>query len=174
MIESCETFEELNQREIYWIDQYQTRNPAVGYNIAVGGQGAVGHPVTEETRQKLRESTRQANLSRSPEVYQRAAETAKGNKMVSRDGICKRAHPEGFESYIQEGWSFGGLKRQVDKHGEKNPGYGKNYHAGMIWIHQGAERKYLQQEEAQPYLDAGWKRGMWDTDYRGRNERFVR
>ena len=34
MLESCETLDALNEREIYWIEKYQSRNPQIGYNLA--------------------------------------------------------------------------------------------------------------------------------------------
>ena len=37
-IEVCSTEEELNEREIYWIDKLDARNPEVGYNILKGGE----------------------------------------------------------------------------------------------------------------------------------------
>lgn len=37
VIERCDTLKELNEREIFWIEKYQSRNPSIGYNLAVGG-----------------------------------------------------------------------------------------------------------------------------------------
>ncbi|ENO00571.1 hypothetical protein CWB68_11995 [Pseudoalteromonas sp. S979] len=39
VIERCDTLKELNEREIFWIEKYQSRNPLIGYNLAVGGAG---------------------------------------------------------------------------------------------------------------------------------------
>ena len=41
MLESCETLDALNEREIYWIEKYQSRNPQIGYNLAEGGGSTV-------------------------------------------------------------------------------------------------------------------------------------
>jgi len=41
VIERCDTLKELNEREIFWIEKYQSRNPSIGYNLAVGGDQAV-------------------------------------------------------------------------------------------------------------------------------------
>ena len=38
LIEACTSLEELNMREVYWIEYYQSRNPDVGYNLAKGGE----------------------------------------------------------------------------------------------------------------------------------------
>jgi len=37
IIEECETLEELDEREIYWIEFYNSRDKKVGYNIREGG-----------------------------------------------------------------------------------------------------------------------------------------
>lgn len=41
IIEECETLEILNEREIYWIEYFQSRNPSIGYNIAKGGEQVI-------------------------------------------------------------------------------------------------------------------------------------
>lgn len=41
LIEKCATLEELNEREVFWIEKYQSRNPSVGYNLAAGGDQVV-------------------------------------------------------------------------------------------------------------------------------------
>lgn len=39
ILEYCNTKEELNAREIYWIDRYDAVNSDMFYNLALGGQG---------------------------------------------------------------------------------------------------------------------------------------
>ena len=58
-----ETLEECdksiaNEREQYWISFYDTTNIEKGYNKAKGGRGNPGLPVSEETRQKIREKNK--------------------------------------------------------------------------------------------------------------------
>lgn len=38
ILQECNSLEEMNDREKYWIEQYQSRNPEVGYNLAKGGE----------------------------------------------------------------------------------------------------------------------------------------
>ena len=42
LIEWCETIEQLNEREIYWITYYKTNKDFLTYNLAKGGEGGVG------------------------------------------------------------------------------------------------------------------------------------
>lgn len=64
----CQSEEELNEKEIYWIKELDSRNPDVGYNIASGGafgdsgyhQGMLGKHQSE----KQKEAARKAAASR--------------------------------------------------------------------------------------------------------------
>lgn len=44
VLEVCETLEKANQREAYWIEFYDARNPEFGFNLAEGGQHKP-HPI---------------------------------------------------------------------------------------------------------------------------------
>lgn len=83
-----------------------------------------------------------------------------GSRMMHRDGACCWVHPEEFQQKISEGWQFGGLPRRVDRSGSKNPGYGKNYHEGWVWIHRGSERQYVRSEDLDIWISKGYSRGM--------------
>lgn len=52
VIDECSNFEELKELEKYYIDKYNTLAPN-GYNMTMGGDGALGRPLTEETREKM-------------------------------------------------------------------------------------------------------------------------
>lgn len=47
LIEECNSQEELNEREVFWINYFDSKNLAVGYNIAPGGQGGYEHHNTD-------------------------------------------------------------------------------------------------------------------------------
>jgi len=38
LIDTAESFEELNSKEEYWVEFYQSRNPLIGYNVKKGGE----------------------------------------------------------------------------------------------------------------------------------------
>lgn len=52
IVELCEQ-SELNNKEIYWIDYYDSSNPDLGYNLTKGGDGTLGRVVTEEEKMKI-------------------------------------------------------------------------------------------------------------------------
>jgi len=43
----------LNEREKYWIDQLNTRNLEIGYNISEGGDGCLGYNHSQEAKNKI-------------------------------------------------------------------------------------------------------------------------
>lgn len=62
VIEICESQEELDSREKYWISYYNSNNKQFGYNIESGGKdGRKGIILTEDHKQKLLK----ANLGKS-------------------------------------------------------------------------------------------------------------
>jgi len=57
IVEICDE-SKWQEREQYWISFYDTTNIEKGYNKAKGGRGNPGLPVSEETRQKIREKNK--------------------------------------------------------------------------------------------------------------------
>lgn len=45
LIDTAETNEELNNKEIYYIDKFNSRNREIGYNIRKGGDCGPGGPM---------------------------------------------------------------------------------------------------------------------------------
>ena len=52
IIEEC-TVDNLDEREIYWIDYYNAMDGAYGYNMTLGGQGLHGYSWSDEEKQRL-------------------------------------------------------------------------------------------------------------------------
>lgn len=93
VLEVCETQEELDQAETYWIKHYNCIAP-FGYNLQEGGSGGSrGRVITEETRQKLaramigrkmspeallKSAAGRTGLKRSEETKRKMSEVAKG------------------------------------------------------------------------------------------------
>lgn len=71
ILEECTSFDELCEREKYWISYYDAVNSEEFYNIAEGGNGGwLGHEVNEKRRQTLMghkhsDETKEKNTSKS-------------------------------------------------------------------------------------------------------------
>ena len=55
LIDFCNSWEELEEKEKQYISEYNTLSDEFGYNMTEGGDGTIGRYVTEETREKIRQ-----------------------------------------------------------------------------------------------------------------------
>lgn len=56
LIEVCDTPDQVDKAEIYWIKQFDSTNSASGYNLAIGGNVNRGWHHSELTKKKISES----------------------------------------------------------------------------------------------------------------------
>lgn len=85
----CNTKEELNEKEIYYINLYNSKDEAVGYNILPGGSRAPGdYHHTKISKKKISEHSKQM-------IY------------ITKDGKNKGVFKEELDHYLQDGWIRG-------------------------------------------------------------------
>lgn len=120
--------------------------------------GMKGKHHSENTKEILSIKTSQRNKKYSNDFYQKVGESKKGNKMMNKDGICVRVHPQDFDSYLADGWIFGGLPR---KGSDRSSQWSACYSAGngKIWVHRDKENKLINPDELLDYLREGWRKG---------------
>ena len=63
--------ETLCEREIYWIEFYNSTNPDIGYNLTKGGKGSLGLFPSKESRKKM--SNAQTGRRHSEETKEKIA-----------------------------------------------------------------------------------------------------
>jgi len=97
ILEYCDNFKQLNEREIYWIDKYDSINPEIGMNISAGGSQCL-----PSERYKLSMT--------SPERLKKFYETRKKNEHTYK------YHTEEYKKWCSENMK-----------GENNPNYGNNW-----------------------------------------------
>ena len=136
LIEECNSREELDTREIFWISYFNAVKSEQYYNLASGGEGVrKNSKLSLETRLKMSKSQK-GHPHRGGGCYQ------KGYKHTEQ---CK----------IQMSLNH------ADVSGENNPMYGKSAIKGRKWIRKiGEHRKYIKIEELEQYLNDGWELGM--------------
>lgn len=64
ILDHSSNIDELNEKEQFWINFYNSTNPEIGYNISNGGDGGdnfTNHPNKEEYRRKLSEAAIKSN-----------------------------------------------------------------------------------------------------------------
>ena len=55
IIDFAETYEELKEKEKFWIKKFNSTDRNVGYNLTEGGDGTFGRTHSEETKEKIRQ-----------------------------------------------------------------------------------------------------------------------
>lgn len=182
LIEICDTKEELNIREKYWINKFNSKNIYIGYNIADGGEGNNGggfknHKHSISSKQKI-----SASMSRYNQIYR------KGKKMID---ICGNTYINGMKGkpaknkglikiynkelnkvkYIQKddtienypGYIIGN-NPSINLNYLKTPEYQeqlKNRFKGTHFIYNDTLRlcKRVKEDEINNYLNSGWYLG---------------
>lgn len=66
VIEYCKNQDELNDREIYWINAFDSTNKEIGYNITLGGGGALGVKASKETKDKISKNHADVSGNKNP------------------------------------------------------------------------------------------------------------
>lgn len=63
VIDFAETYEELKEKEKFWIKKFNSRDRKIGYNLTEGGDGTFGRMHSDETKEKIRQKAIGRKLS---------------------------------------------------------------------------------------------------------------
>ena len=55
IIDFAETYEEVKEKEKFWIKKFNSTDRNIGYNLTEGGDGTFGRTHSEETKEKIRQ-----------------------------------------------------------------------------------------------------------------------
>lgn len=101
MIDVADSKSELNQKEIYWIRELDSRNPNVGYNICKGGESGpggpmmLGHKHSEETKQKMSQNRKGSKNSNYGNRWNQSDELKSLHSILSKgsnNGMYGKKH----------------------------------------------------------------------------------
>jgi len=105
IIETCESSELLNEREMHWISFYDSTNRSIGYNIALGGHGGdtlSKHPDKKEIGKRIGESNKKLwedeeyktlmSEIRKEQITEETREKLRMNSKGDRNGMCGKSH----------------------------------------------------------------------------------
>lgn len=120
IIEECSTSEELDEKEIYWIKEFNSTNREIGYNICEGGRTyrsmkgennpMYGRKYTDEERKRTSETTKKGM---TPEVCAKIKEARKHQVFSEKTRKLWSEHRRGKRNPM------------YGKKGELNPNFGK-------------------------------------------------
>ena len=186
VIEWCKTYEDLNAREIYWIDFYKADSSEDFYNLAYGGSNSKyalrgeNHPFynrkhKEESIDKMSKYKQSANnhmygKHQSEETKQKIGEAQIGckNHMFKKHEEAYWFNKDRSEE-TKKKISETRIKNKVAL-GENNPFYGKHHNQeardamskvqkGRIYINNGMDTKRVKPEDLEDYILNGWVKG---------------
>lgn len=149
IIEECK-LEELNEKETFWINYYDSYN--FGYNKTKGGKGSVGFKHSEKSKELIKKNHAK-HITRTKE-----------GELSFRLKMSKIMSKEGNPMYKKDPWNKGKkmskeYKEKLSKviserlKGEGNPCFGKKA------INNGNISKYVNKDDIDYYLNNGWKLG---------------
>lgn len=109
IIDTADTDDELQQKEIFWIANYNSTDDTIGYNIALGGNGAQLEHQSDETKQKI--SIANKGKKRTIECKTQMSEDRLGSKWINNGKENKLVRRYDLDTYIFEGssWNYGML-----------------------------------------------------------------
>ena len=99
ILEECNSPEELDNRERYYINKYKSNDISIGYNISNGGQKRffTGLKHSDESKRKMSEAAK--HIKHLP--------TTNNRKWVNKDGKNKMIDTELISEYLSNGWELG-------------------------------------------------------------------
>ena len=131
VIEWCETVEELNNKEIYYIQLYDAVNSDNFYNLASGGTG--GNTGVDYAKIASRE--------------QGAEERARRSKSL------KKAYAEGRHEVIRKGYPKG------KKRSAEDIAANKARNSNKVWINKDGKQTTIDKSLLDEYINNGWIKG---------------
>lgn len=159
-IDTADTIEELKNKEIYWIAEYNSTNNKIGYNQTIGGEGITGYHHSEESKYKCGSSFRGKKRIKTQEQIRKHKVSYSGHKFsdevkADRSKKLKLAYKEGRK--IPNGKGIGGRKKMSPEEKKVN----KENQIGKRWLHND-ELKYnfiAYKNEVNFFINNDWELG---------------
>lgn len=186
VIEWCKSYEELNKREIYWIDFYKADSRTDFYNLAYGGSNSKyalrgeNHPFFNK-RHKSESLDKMSKLKQgknNPMYGKHQSEETKRKIGTAQTGCKNHMYGKHEEAYWFNKNRSKATKKKISETriknktalGKNNPFYGKhhteevrnkisNAQKGRIYVNNGVDTKRIKLEELDNYLLNGWVKG---------------
>lgn len=157
ILEWCSNREILKEREIYWIDKLNARNPTIGYNLAPGGDGGDLGEEVRKHQSKVQSGANHWNYGKhlSEETKKKISEAHKGIKHTDE---CKERMSHMKKEYYKTHTVPEDVRRRISE-GNKNVSAEVNYKRGS------SNRGKKFSEERKQKMSAAIKEAMKNVMY---------
>ena len=125
IIEKCNSEQELNDKEAYWINIYDAVNNDNFYNLQTGGYKIKNIKLSNESKQKISNTRKQKGLGvgvNNPRY---------NTKIIHKNNIQLIIKKDELDKYLERGYVLGYTdeikSHYISKFKENNPFYGKGY-----------------------------------------------
>ncbi len=123
VIEECDSLEQLNEREMFWISHYDAAADINFYNISYGGDGGAMPPeiVDKATKKKIGKKIHSKEFKEKMSNISKACwenEDYRNKQKLNHKGMLNRKHTEETKRKMS-------ISKKGQFAGEKNPMYGK-------------------------------------------------
>lgn len=145
LIEECDSKEDLDNRERYWINFFDCRNPNVGYNRSEGGQSK--HYFT--------------NCKHTEEEREKISQSSKDRILIHKGNINKNIKKYDLDEYLSNGWIVGAIKRDLSD--DEKLKIGKIISAnkkGKHYYTNGSKIKFISDDQILEYEKKGYFPGQ--------------
>ena len=116
ILEKCIDKNMLDEREKYWIQHYDSRNPNIGYNIAYGGEGVIGLKHSDETKEKISKIHKGKKLSKKhiDIIREHSKQQPKSKEFLEQQCCINKHWPKGSKHTDE-------TKQKMSKYHKANP-----------------------------------------------------
>lgn len=166
ILQECFSEKELNEQEIFWIKELNSRDKKIGYNITTGGSfgdsgyhlGMLGKHQSNKQKEVVRNYMK--NRIVSEESKEKMSKSKMGNKNAAGNigyihifkNDCEiKIKPEQLNDYVEDGWQQG-HKKYSDEFLSKN----KEKYKNSCYIRKNEKIKLILKDELEKYLNEGW------------------
>ena len=159
MIDTADTSEELNQKEIYWIDVYDATNPRIGYNRCYGGMTNTGFKQSDYQkdvasnymRNRIVTSSTRANMSYAAKNRTENRVTNNNQVWMTNHIIETMATSDEAIELLTKGYYFGRLPlTQAHKDDLKQK------YSNSTYMMKNNQCKLIANNDIDNYIKQGW------------------
>ena len=170
LIDSAESPEELNEKEIYWINFYNSLTPN-GYNLTKGGLGTPGFTQSDYQKEIVRDYMKNREITDEFRENCRKSKIGNFNGKGNKDLIWINDGENSFKVKSLEGIDFTiySAERYLK---ESTLSKFKEAYEDRMYVKKDGKDKYIRIKDLPKYIEAGYEEGRNQDSYAARGAKI--